>query len=251
MALRHRHIFEVITTQGVFDMADLGRRFDKCHSYIESHVKQTVAEGKEAARPAITISRQTGAGANTVGDRLALYLNENSGGAAGWTVFDKNLVEKVLEDHDLPARLEKYMPEDKPGAVGDTIADILGMHPPDWKLIEHTQATIYRLAKMGHCILVGRGANVVTKDLASVLHLRLIGSLEKRIARCMDFYAVGEDEARAFIKKTDRARRRYLMAYYDEEIDDPSNYDMVINVDRFTTETLVKLIANMIPGWGK
>ena len=233
-------------------MADLGKRFEKCHSYIESHVKRAEAEGKEPARPAITISRQTGAGAITLGDRLALQLNKRAGGAeTEWAVFDKNLVERVLEDHDLPARLEKYMPEDKPGAVADAIADILGMHPPDWKLIEHTQATIYRLAKMGYCILVGRGANVVTHDLPSVLHLRLTGSLAKRVARCMDFYAVDEDKARDFIKKTDRARRRYLMAYYDREIDDPSNYDMVINVDRFTTDALVELIANMIPRWGR
>jgi cytidylate kinase len=233
-------------------MADLGNRFQKCHSYIESHVSRAEAESKEPARPAITISRQTGAGAITLGDSLAAHLNVRAGGVeTKWTVFDKNLVEKVLEDHDLPARIEKYMPEDKPGAVADAIADILGMHPPDWKLIEHTQATIYRLAKMGYCILVGRGANVVTQNLPSVLHLRLTGSLEKRIARCMDFSMVGEDEARDFIKKTDRARRRYLMAYYDREIDDPSNYDMVINVDRFTTGALVKLIGDMIPGWGR
>ena len=34
-------------------------------------------------------------------------------GAPPWTIFDRNLVERVLEDHDLPARLAKFMPEDR------------------------------------------------------------------------------------------------------------------------------------------
>jgi len=228
-------------------MADLGKRFEKCQAYITSHVKLADIERVQSAKPAITISRQTGAGAITLGDHLAAYLNQTAGDAdAEWAVFDKNLVKQVLEDHDLPRRLEQYMPEDKPGAVGDTIADILGMHPPDWKLIEHTQATIYRLAKMGHCILVGRGANIITRDLPNVLHLRLIDSLDRRIVRCMDFYKMGESEAREFIRKTDRGRQRYMMAYYDSDIDDPSNYDLVINVKRFTAEALVRFITGLI-----
>ncbi|UCH83915.1 MAG: cytidylate kinase-like family protein [Candidatus Latescibacterota bacterium] len=233
-------------------MTDLGKRFEKCQSYITSHVERAKFGGKEAAKPSITISRQTGAGAITLGDHLAAFLNHETGGEqTEWAVFDKNLVKQVLEDHDLPRRLEQYMPEDKPGAVGDAIADILGMHPPDWKLIEHTQSTIYRLAKIGHSILVGRGANIITRDLPNVLHLRLIDSIDRRIARCVSFYDISESQAREFIKKTDRGRRRYMLAYYDAEIDDPSTYDMVINVERFSTQALVQFIADMIPRWGQ
>ena len=82
--------------------------------------------------------------------------------------------------------------------------------------------------------------------LPNVLHLRLIGSLEKRIDRCMEYYKMSEAEARDYIKKTDRGRRRYLLAYYDREIDDPLNYDLVINVDRFTTGGLLEMVADLI-----
>ena len=235
-------------------MVDLRKQFEKCQAYIISHVSSGEISSQSMTRqyPSITISRETGAGAMTLADKLVDFLNNQPGGPDSlWTVFDKNLVQQVLEDHDLPTHLEKFMPEDKPSHIKDTIGDMLGTHPPNWELVKHTQETIYRLAKMGRCILVGRGANIITRDLPNMLHLRLVGDLENRIKRCMDYYQIGENEARELIKKQDQARRRYLQAYYDREIDDPKDYHFVINVDMFTTEKLVEFISNMIGNWNK
>lgn len=233
-------------------MPELGKRFEKCQAYISSHLDRAGkgARGAAGVRPAITISRETGAGATTLADALVEYLNQRAPGSEPkWTVFDKNLVEQVLKDHDLPARLARFMPEDKPKHLEDAVGDMLGVHPPNWELVKHTGETIYRLAKMGGCVLIGRGANIITQHLPNVLNLRLIGSLDKRVVRCMTHYGFTEAEARDFIKKQDRARRRYLLAYYDREIDDALNYDLVINVDRFTLRALVELLAETI--WNK
>jgi cytidylate kinase len=230
-------------------MVDRSKQFEKCQAYIMSHTgNQEPGEEKAPGRyPSITLSRETGAGAHTLGDKLADYLNARKGKAEPrWTVFDKNLVQQVLEDHDLPGYLEKFMPEDKSSHIKDAFGDWLGAHPPNWELMKHTQETIYRLARMGHTILVGRGANIITRDLPNILHLRLVGDLEHRVKRCMNYYQIGENEAMELIKKQDKARRRYLQAYYDREIDDPMNYHFVINVDRFTTDQLVKFISGLV-----
>ena len=228
-------------------MAEL--RFEKCQGYIASQARRLKEKGRIAGHdpPAITISRETGAGAVTFADYLAEYLNQKFPSAeCAWTVFDKNLVKQVLEDHDLPARLEEFMPEDRPKHVEDAVGDMLGVHPPNWKLVEHAEDTIYRLAKMGNCILVGRGANIVTEDLPNVFRLRLVGSLEARVKRCMDFYKIAEKAARDLIKTQDRGRRRYLLAYFDRDVDDPLDYNMVINVDSFTSESLARLISEWV-----
>ena len=224
-------------------MADPSKRFEKSVSYIASQIERSEREkGQVRSGPAITMSRETGSGAITLADRLVEHLNEHTDAKdCHWTVFDKNLVAKVLEDHDLPTRLEKFMPEDSPDHVRDTVGDMLGIHPPNWALVKRTGETIYRLARMGSCILVGRGANIITRGLPNVLHIRLVGALDKRITRCAEYYGISEAEATEFIKKQDRARRRYLLAYYDEEIEDPANYHLVINVDRFTPDGLVRM----------
>jgi cytidylate kinase len=228
-------------------MVDRIKQFEKCQAYIMSHAdgRETSSEQVAGRLPAITISRETGAGAITLGDKLADYLNTQAGADPLWTVFDKNLVQQVLADHDLPGHLEKFMPEDSSSHIKDTFGDWLGAHPPNWALLKHTQETVRRLARMGHAILVGRGANIITRGLPNMLHLRLVGNMENRVKRCMDYYQVGENEARELIKKQDRARRRYLQAYYDREIDDPMDYHFVINVDRFTTEQLVEFVGGL------
>ena len=228
-------------------MKDLEKRFAKSLSYIESQGTRGEKGHKKGSRgPAITMSRETGAGAVTLADKLAARLDELLPGAP-WTVFDKNLVAKVLEDHNLPQRLEQFMPEDSPKYVTDAVGDMLGIHPPSWSLVRRTNDTIYRLARLGRCILVGRGANIITRELPNVVHIRLVGSLEGRIRRCAEYYDIGKAAARELIKKQDRARRRYLLAYLDEDIDDPKNYDVVINVDRMSQDAIVDLIASMIP----
>ena len=233
-------------------MAESGNRFEKTAGYIASQSARAKKkpQQRQVLEPAITISRQTGAGAVTLAGDLAEDLNKETGvKEPTWQVFDKNLIGQVLDDHNLPARVERHMPEDSPKHVKDVVGDMMGLHPPNWELVKHTGETIYRLAKEGHCILVGRGANIITRDLPNVFHLRLIGSLEQRVIRCQGYYDIEEAEALELIGKQDRARRRYLLAYYDVEIDDPTNYHLVINVDRYTPQTLVRLVGDIVSKW--
>jgi len=62
----------------------------------------------------VTISRQAGAGAHAVAEALVNRLQPGAPkDAIPWTIFDRNLVEKVLADHDLPEQLARFMPEDR------------------------------------------------------------------------------------------------------------------------------------------
>ena len=233
-------------------MIESSKRFEKATGYIESQSAgaKKKPRRREVLEPTITISRQTGSGAVTLAGGLAEYLNkETRVKERPWEVFDKTLIRQVLGDHDLPERLERYMPEDSPKHVKDALGDMLGLHPPNWELVRYTGETIYRLAKKGKCILVGRGANIITRDLPNAFHLRLIGSLEQRLIHCQDYYGIDKAEAGELIKKQDRARRRYLLAYYDIEIDDPTNYHLVINMDRYTRQALVRFVGDLVSKW--
>ena len=98
-----------------------------------------------------------------------------------WAVFDANLAKQVLEDHKLPANLERFMTEDARLPVEAIVEEVLRLHPSAWTLVEHTTQTILRLAGLGHAILVGRGASVITARLPNVFHVRLVAPLATRI----------------------------------------------------------------------
>ena len=82
----------------------------------------------------------------------------------------------MLEEHSLPKSLARFMPEDRISEVSDTMDELFGLHPPSWDLVHKTSETILHLAQLGHVIIIGRGAKVITAKLDGVLHVRLVGS---------------------------------------------------------------------------
>jgi len=220
---------------------------EKCHTFINCQLQpptKGVAAVTDGAKRAVTISRESGAGGHVVATRLAQLLQARETSAAcPWTVFDKNLVEKVLEDHHLPKRLAQFMPEDRITAIADTMDELFGLHPPSEILVRQTADTILRLAELGHVILIGRAATVITRKLDYTFHVRLVGSFEKRVHYIAHLEHLSHQEAEDFVRREDIGRRRYLKKYFSEDVDNPLLYHLVINTDLVPYDRAAELIA--------
>lgn len=223
---------------------------EKCLSHIKRQGAFT-DENPPGSRPAITISRMCGAGGRSVASKLAEYLQANAFNGRPWTIFDRSLIEKVLEDHLLPTRLAEYLPESSKSLLAELLDKIRGGRPPVSGMVEQTVETMWRLAESGHVILVGRGGNVVTAGLKSVFHVRLIGSLERRIERTEEVYELSRKDAIAFIKAQDGGRKNYLKQYFGQDVDDPHLYHLVINTDRIAYGDAAKMIGDTVVRWFK
>ncbi len=220
---------------------------DKCESYIE---RRFGLKGKETPEQpekyAITISRAEGAGGLTVSSELADYLKARIPTHEEWTIFDQNLVVKVLEDYNIKRRVGDFMKEGHKGTVTDAIEEFLGLHPSTWTLVQRTNATILRLAQLGNVILVGRGGNIVTSDMETVFHVRLVGSFEKRVEQAQKVFGHDKKTAVNYIKKRDAGRKRYIKDNFDKDIDDPLLYHLIINTDLFKYEDAARLIGDEV-----
>jgi hypothetical protein len=198
-------------------------------------------------RRAITISRQSASGGHSVAERLVSILRaRDPEPTCPWTVFDRELVRKVLEDHHLPSRLEKFMPEDKVSEISDTMDELFGLHPPSWTLVHKTALTILHLAELGKVVIIGRGANVITSKLDYVFHVRLVGSLERRVKYMEKLNGLNHHEAVELVCREDLGRKRYLKKYFNKNIDDPLLYHLVINTDLVSYEEVAGLIADAV-----
>jgi cytidylate kinase len=219
---------------------------DRCLAFINAqfHAPAPAHGGEPAFVTSITISRQSGCGARVFAGELASLLQSRlPQGARPWTVFDRSLVEAVLRDHHLPARLASFMPEDKVGQLNDIIEGLFSLHPPTETLVRRASETILHLAQLGSAILVGRGGNVITASLPGMLHLRLVGSLDARIAHHRSFDHLDRKEALQRIRREDGGRRRYFKEYFGKDIDDPLLYHFVINTDWVALEDAAKTVA--------
>jgi cytidylate kinase len=179
-----------------------------------------------------------------VAESLARYLKARlQHSSPDWAVFDRNLVEEVLEDHNLPRRLARFMPEDRVHDLADAFDELLGAHPSAWTLVQQSIETILRLANQGNVILIGRGSHAITARLPHVFHARLVGSLERRVEHIQEIRGVGKLEALALIRREDRGRQRYLKRYFGTDINDLLSYHLVVNTDFISYEGVARLIG--------
>jgi hypothetical protein len=221
---------------------------DLCRAYVASQLEEQHKSSRlarwPAPGPAVTISFQTGAGAHEIARLLAGILQEHTpAGSPAWTVFDRQLVEKVLEEHHLPKELAKFMPEDRRSYIRDVMDELLGLRPPSWVMVPHVAETILHLVEAGHVILVGRGANFISARMPNVFHVRLIASLPKRIERVQAENDLTRTEAARFIARADQGRGRYAKAHFHGHVEDDLLYHLVINTDLIPCPAAAQLIA--------
>jgi hypothetical protein len=218
--------------------------YEKCRIYIESHNKPSQ---NRTRFPCITISRQTGTRADIIGHKLVDILNSYSDDdRPEWTYFDKNLIEKVIEDHHLPAILSNFMDEDKVHNLKNMVNEILG-NPSGQTFVRQMSETILQIARLGKAVIIGRGGNIITSRLRNVFNVRLVAPIELRAKQAMEAYEFKSyHNAVEFIKKEDASRKNYLKTYFLKDIEDPLQYHLVINTSVLDYDETADLIANSV-----
>lgn len=222
--------------------------YEKSKRYIESQTdKSQRSFVKKEVYPCITISRQTGAGSKPVCEKLIQIMDEYSEPeGVNWAFFDRNLIEKILEDHNMPRQISEFMHEAKYKHLNAAVNELLGLKPSEWTLVHKTTDTILQLARMGNVVIVGRGANIITSKLKNTFHVRLIASLEKRVEHIKSLMNLSEKEAWNYIKKEEENRKNYLKSYFHVDVDDPLLYHMTVNTDLLTHKGAAYLIAEAV-----
>ena len=197
--------------------------FQYAASYLNIHLTHA-GPGVHAhpLGPFVTLSRESGLGGTAFAGMLAPRLPP--GNDHPWSVYSSNLIDEMLCTNRLPAHLARFLPEDRVSEFNATIGEVVGLHPNLWMLVSKTNEMIRRIARGGHAILLGRGANFATADLPGGVHVRLVAREAHR----------------------DAARRRYVKANFSANIADPTAYDYVINLERVPLEAAVEIIVDAV-----
>ncbi len=101
------------------------------------------------------------------------------------------------------------------------------------------------MARLGGVVLVGRGGNFILGPMRG-FHVRVIAPIEQRISNLVRFKRVSEKAAREEIRKTDAERRDLIQKLFRADIDDPHQYDLVINTSFIEVEEMVDPVITAI-----
>lgn len=219
--------------------------YEKCRQYIKLH--STESENKKAIFPCISISRQTGSGSYEVSEKLISILQTRTKDPENpWTYFNKELLNKVIEEFQLPKTFTNYITEDKYSHISDAVNELLGVKPSEWTIVHKTTEIILQLAKYGKTIIVGRGSAVITSKLNNSFHVRLVAPIDNRLKHVQEVFKYSKSEAMEYIKREDDNRKKYLKSHFFHEPDDATLYSLLINTGRLSFIESAEVIANAV-----
>lgn len=101
---------------------------------------------------------------------------------------------------------------------------------------------ILECAQMGDVMIVGRGGQVILKDMPNALHVQIIASEHVRIHNLMERMGIEAREAERQIRQSDKIRSRYLRHFHDAEWGDPTLYDLVLNTGKLSVDLASELV---------
>jgi hypothetical protein len=200
----------------------------------------------DGTNPIVTISRQMGALGEEIAYRTGSILTEVSQGRHPWVVVDKDLGERVIEDHHLPKRISGFFSGEQTLSIDEHIEGMLGISVPGATMIASMTRTIVQLARIGQVILIGRAAHVITAKFPRAVHVRIIGSFDRRVERIAQSKRCSRDEAATEVSTVDQQRRHFAATYFHSNLDDMERYDMIFNTDRISVEEGAFLIAQLV-----
>jgi len=199
----------------------------------------------------ITISRQFGAGAWTLGERLSKRL--------GYRYVHSDMIKEVAAKVDVssdqvrvleergPSNLLKFLDKFVAASYVERIISDKYRFVDEKTYVNVVRSIIQELYKQGNVVIIGRGSQYVLKDFADTWHLLLVGDLQYRIRSVMDKFKLNEHEAEKAIKRRDQIRARFLRFFSDNEShDDPLLYDLVLNMRNISMEKAEDLVIDLV-----
>ncbi len=109
---------------------------------------------------------------------------------------------------------------------------------------------VLTIGKHGRAVIVGRGANFILTP-ESRFRVRVIAPIETRIGNISRDYDVSPKTAKRRMIKTESDRRAFIRKYFNSDIGESVNYDLIINTDTVSVENAVEAIgsaAGLKPG---
>jgi len=171
-----------------------------------------------------------------------------SGGARLAEIVAKKLGYDCVSREFLVEAAEHY------GMKKEDLVFALEKPPSFWERITHgrrvylsiIRAALLERASSGNLVYHGHAGHFLLKQVGCVLKVRLLASMEMRIKAAMEQKGLDRESAIQYIQTVDDARTRWTRYLYGVEWNDPSNFDIVLNLGTMTIETAANLILQAI-----
>ncbi|MGB6450759.1 MAG: cytidylate kinase-like family protein [Steroidobacteraceae bacterium] len=196
----------------------------------------------------LLLDREFGAGASTIGERLAARL--------GWKLFDDALTQEIAQLARIPVDVCRRH-EERTDPWLRRLVNVVwkgtfdrNLPSPDLaildtdRLVALIEQAVQQAAKEKPCVIVGRGAPYFLRERTDTLSVFLYASRELRFRRVLK--RVGDKhEAVELVDTMDEDRKKFVKHHFGHEWPNRQFFHLMINTgigDDNTVETIVRML---------
>lgn len=191
----------------------------------------------ESRRPTIIVSRTMGSGGDAAARALGVRL--------GLEVYGSEILDAVARQAKVDKKLMSSLNEHAVTAADAWLyAAFFAKNVSRDDYLAQLAATVRALHRLGGVIL-GRGAYVILENRPA-LRVRITGSVEACAARVAAEDGIGLEEAKEKVRESNRKRGKFVWDMFHRRLNDPTNFDLVINTDKLASmDPVVDMIIAM------
>ncbi|MFZ7127555.1 MAG: cytidylate kinase family protein [Desulfobacterales bacterium] len=179
----------------------------------------------------ITVSRELG----SLGDELARVVAAR----LGYDLVDKLKMSEALEMQGFhPSEVEKF--DERKPSIWQSLS-----HQRN-RFLYSIRAAVYEFAAGQNAVIVGRGGQVLLRDLPGALHVRVTCPVKTRVKRLMEQHGYEQRQAERVVRQADRESAGFIGSFFDADWDDSALYDLTINTRTMSLETAIDLVISAV-----
>ena len=197
----------------------------------------------------ITVSREFGSGGRELGKRIADNM--------GIAYFDREIITQVAERSNIDegyveAVLDRGLFRDVHITFGHSISSMSTVNHTTHKIIAEQQKLLTELAAAQDCVIVGRNADIILRDLEP-LKLFVYADMKSKIDRCRARAPEGEHltdkEMAKMIKLINKSRAKTHSYLSHIPWGSKEGYHLCVNTSDTDIKAMSKLLAEYAESW--
>ena len=206
--------------------------------------------------PLVTIRDQMGAGATEIGKLIAQLLRADyvdreiiAQVAAQLHRQEQDVIAKEMPPSRFLGRIAEALERSAPFGVGFEGAYLPAWQIPleDTRYLKALESVVKDLARGQSLVIYGRGSQFILRDHPGVFHVQVVAPIEVRVKRVMADLKLDQEAAKREITRVDSSNRQFVRRYFKAEVEDPVNYDLVINTKSLNFQAAASMVVNALP----
>lgn len=192
----------------------------------------------------ITVSREYGSGGRMIAKKIAEEFQMN--------FYDREIIAMTAKEMNLNEfEVEKKEQKLTNSFLYDMVAQLYDLSEQEAlqdKLYKAECKVIREVATKGNCVIVGRCADYICKDMKNVYHIFLYADKEYKIQEIMKREACSYESAQKHVREINKKRFHHYRYYTERIWGMAANYHLCVDTGKVSPDHIVSIVKEAING---